>query len=1020
MALAGPNADHPGFAGLTWGDLQRTPQAVRIAPTATNGGTTALNDSNPAVATGRAPINVGGPGENDHTIDAGWYGVAPFEVEKTVTGTGPPGQIYTVEVQAATNFRGDDRLSAAGVDPGGRDPQVTKTSYVLTPGTPVASGENYPYGYTLTLKETDPVLPDSAVTYDPPDPDDPTQAQVVISPRPAGQVVTLEVTNAYGSFQVVKTNEGDEEAVDAVADLVFTVNWTSDQPEVVDGDTSGSFTVTGDGTAAPDPALSFPVGTKVTLSEVTPTNLPPGVQWTGGTWTAAPPNVVVNADGTATVTIASNNNAPVQVALTNTFENQLGNFTLTKTISPDSDFPDLADPIYDTVSIPVDYSYTIPGEDPVTGTYTLNRANNFTVTSPDLPLGTQVTLTEGTPTGLPVNLEMTFEGWTVDGAPATSPVTFTIGDGTTTALVVTNSTREKVGTFVVSKEFDGVDPQDPQLANVVVTITWTAPDGATGTIELTQANGWTGGPTDAAGDPITFPLGTVIDLEETEVTGVPPSLDWTTVAWTPEGPDGTVTGQVTIAEEEVAASATVVNGAEAVLGTFSLSKALSEDSDFELTDPELAGVSFTVNASWEAQPDLGVTEPGSVDLILNLANGWTTGLGQTLPVGTVVTLSEITMSGAPPNVEWDGVPVWGPGVTPNPDGTATLVITEAEQSPTIVVTNTLTELFGTFEVAKQVDGDFDLDSPEIAGAVFTVTASWPAYYDQPAGSVELVLNADNAFTMPAGVTLATGTTVTLSEAEPSGTGPSVEWGDIAWSGEGLTINADGTASFVIGDDTNPTFTVTNTATELTGTFGVAKQVDGDFDLDSPEMADAAFTVTASWPAAPGLDAGSVELVLNAENDFALPSGVNLPTGTVVTLSEAVPSGTGPSVEWGAVTWSGEGLTVNEDGTASFTIGNGTAPVFTVTNTATELTGTFGVAKQVDGDFDLDSPEMADAAFTVTASWPAAPGLEAGSVELVLNAENDFALPSGVDLPTGTVVTLSEAVPYGHRTQHRVG
>ena len=228
------------------------------------------------------------------------------------------------------------------------------------------------------------------------------------------------------------------------------------------------------------------------------------------------------------------------------------------------------------------------------------------------------------------------------------------------------------------------------------------------------------------------------------------------------------------------------------------------------------------------------------------------------------------MSGAPPNVEWDGVPAWGPGVTANPDGTATLVITDAEQSPTIVVSNTLTELFGTFGVAKQVDGDFDLDSPEIAGAVFTVTATWPAYYDQPAGSVELVLNADNAFTMPAGVTLATGTTVTLSEAEPSGTGPSVEWGDIAWSGEGLTINGDGTASFVIGDDTNPTFTVTNTATELTGTFGVAKQVDGDFDLDSPELAGAAFTVTATWPAAPGLDAGSVELVLNSDNDFALP------------------------------------------------------------------------------------------------------------------------------------------------------
>ena len=101
------------------------------------------------------------------------------------------------------------------------------------------------------------------------------------------------------------------------------------------------------------------------------------------------------------------------------------------------------------------------------------------------------------------------------------------------------------------------------------------------------------------------------------------------------------------------------------------------------------------------------------------------------------------MSGAPPNVEWDGEPVWGPGVTPNPDGTATLTITDAEQAPTIVVTNTLTKLFGTFGVAKQVDGDFDLDSPELADVTFTVTASWPAGPGTEAGSVDLVLNAGN-------------------------------------------------------------------------------------------------------------------------------------------------------------------------------------------------------------------------------------------------------------------------------------
>ena len=199
----------------------------------------------------------------------------------------------------------------------------------------------------------------------------------------------------------------------------------------------------------------------MTLSEVTPTSLPPGVKWTGGTWTAAPPNVVVNADGTATVTISSNSEGPVQVGLTNTVENALGNFSVTKKAT--GDFPDLSDPIYDQVQIPFSYSYQVPGEAVVTGqTFTLNRANDFTFTSVDYPTGTKVTVTEGEPTGLPPNLSMTFAGWTGDGiTTAGKSASFTVGDGTTLALVVTNSTAERLGTFRVTKSFSGLEPDRP-------------------------------------------------------------------------------------------------------------------------------------------------------------------------------------------------------------------------------------------------------------------------------------------------------------------------------------------------------------------------------------------------------------------------------------------------------------------------------------------------------------------------------------------------------------------------------
>ena len=158
-----------------------------------------------------------------------------------------------------------------------------------------------------------------------------------------------------------------------------------------------------------------------------------------------------------------------------------------------------------------------------------------------------------------------------------------------------------------------------------------------------------------------------------------------------------------------------------VVGTFQLSKALSEDSDFELDDPELAGVSFTVNASWAAQPELGVSharerrpdpEPGQRLDDRPRPDPARRHRRDAVRDHHVRRAAERG---------WDGDPGLGSLASrTNPDGTATLIITDAEQSPTIVVTNTLTELFGTFGVAKQVDGDFDLDSPEIAGVTFTV------------------------------------------------------------------------------------------------------------------------------------------------------------------------------------------------------------------------------------------------------------------------------------------------------------
>ena len=397
--------------------------------------------------------------------------------------------------------------------------------------------------------------------------------------------------------------------------------------------------------------------------------------------------------------------------------------------------------------------------------------------------------------------------------------------------------------------------------------------------------------------------------------------------------------------------------------------------------------------------------------MLDAGNSFTATYPEQLATGTVVTLSEVEPSGTPPNVQWSDI-VWsGDGISVNPDGTASIVIGDGT-SPTFTVTNTVLKLTGTFGVAKKVDGDLDINSPELADVSYTVTASWPAAPGLDAGSLTVVLNADNGFSEDAGIYLPTGTVVTLSEIKPSGAPEDVEWGAVTWSGTGLTVNADGTASFVIGDDTAPEFTVTNTATKLTGTFGVAKKFAGDFNASSPEMAGVTFTVNAAWLPAPGLKAGSVTMKLTAANGFSAPSGVQLPLGTTVTITELEPSGTPPDVRWDDVTWSGDGITVNPNGTVSFDIGNGTSPQFSVTNHATKLTGTFILAKKVGGDYNLFSPAVIGATYTVTASWPAGPGVKAGSVKVILDQENAFRAESGVDLPTGTVVTLSEGTESG--------
>ncbi len=391
--------------------------------------------------------------------------------------------------------------------------------------------------------------------------------------------------------------------------------------------------------------------------------------------------------------------------------------------------------------------------------------------------------------------------------------------------------------------------------------------------------------------------------------------------------------------------------------------------------------------------------------MLNAANGFSQDAGIYLPTGTVVTLSEVKPSGAPEDVEWGAVTWSGTGLTVHDDGTASFVIGD-DTAPEFTVTNTVKKITGTFGVAKKVSGDFNTSSPEMANVTFTVTAAWLPAPGLKAGSVTMKLNAANKFAAKSGVQLPLGTTVTITEVTPSGAPPDVRFDDVIWSGDGLTTNPDGTVSFDIGNGTSPQFTVTNATTKLTGTFAVAKKVGGDFHLFSPAVIGVSYTAKASWPAGPGLKAGSVTLTMDADNAFLAKSGVELPTGTVVTLSEVKPSGGGPSVKWTGLTWAGEGLTVHPNGTASFVVGDGTdgtTAEYSVVNIADELTSSVAITKKVTGPGAASL--AAGTTFTVNYTYEGLGLKGPGTVTLV-----DGQTVTVPNVPVGTVVTLTEVTP----------
>ncbi|MBF4514086.1 LPXTG cell wall anchor domain-containing protein [Plantibacter sp. VKM Ac-2885] len=210
---------------------------------------------------------------------------------------------------------------------------------------------------------------------------------------------------------------------------------------------------------------------------------------------------------------------------------------------------------------------------------------------------------------------------------------------------------------------------------------------------------------------------------------------------------------------------------------------------------------------------------------------------------------------------------------------------------------------GDFTVTKKVTGS---GAQRVAGAEYTVDYS---YLDGSSPVTGQLTIADGE--TEGRINVPEGAVITLSEVAPVGTG--VAYGTPVFSGTGVTDNGDGTATVTIIDGVIAIELENPVAIQYTQ-FAVTKTVTGS---GKAKVVGAEYTVNMSavYPGHAENHAGTFEIT-----DGTVYTVTEVPVGTVITLSEV--KATADGVNYGTPVFSGEGLTHNADGSATFTAGAG--------------------------------------------------------------------------------------------------
>lgn len=434
----------------------------------------------------------------------------------------------------------------------------------------------------------------------------------------ADQTVNTKFTNAYSrdvsAFTITKVVEGD--VANLPTDLTFEGTYVVNPPN---GDpVEGKFSVrAGETFTSP----TFPVGSRVTLKETAPT-APANIDWAEPKFST---NDFVLEKGVAT-----------EVTLTNTASTQLGMFTVVKSLEGTQAAKDLV-PV-DTEFI-FEYSYPAgPGFAAGNGTITA-KADGTAVSSEQLPIGAEVTLTEQTPAPI--------DGIAWEEARIT-PETFTVEKDNAVSITATNPVAETLGGFSLVKKVSGTGSNlVPEGTIFTVDYTWTTDDGQTGNGVVDVV---------AGGEPVVvsgIPGGATVTLSEHTPAYVE-GVEWLDPVFSTNG-FSVIAGEIVTVDLD--------NPTQLKQGAFSIRKAVAGTGASLVP----ADASFTVNYSYPAGSGF---EAGEGTLTVK-ADG-TIIQSDPLPYGAVVTFTELTPADLA-NAKWLGGKFDQETITIG-DGTVTQVV----------------------------------------------------------------------------------------------------------------------------------------------------------------------------------------------------------------------------------------------------------------------------------------------------------------------------------------------------------